>query len=764
MGHIRRSLGVGAGELFHLAPIHIPRNLTSAGAFDFNDTRTDAGHGRDQRRSRESPLHRLWTALLQARALAAACALSHERAAVSLRRLWQVVRPQVIAGHLRCGGQHSTDARSDILKRHERSHSTPSGILTASSGASGGRVQDRPDTPSPVASSAADSDPLTTGSRVAISSWPASNAEGPSDPCLLLEDFDLDSLDTYLNDIMTGWVQGTNTSQTDGNSLSLAPPVPAQQCGSRTPNSDQESGLRGAYLTVDDQYSSDISHQLSTVPQPPDTVLSASYLSLCLQLYFTYFHPIFPIVHAPTFGPRAHNSLLLISMCSIGSLFIGHPEAVAQGQQLYSRLNKAILASWETHLSEPKRSSLPMVQAALLGQTFGMLSKRSADRFMTEAFQGTMLAWARSVGAFSLSETVAPPATHTGIALSNVWMTWARAEELRRLALALYIHDIEIACLFSREPYLRHQSIVYSLCSPDESFEASTAEEWQKVCLDQSHSSRRLQPVKIADWVHRDCSETAAGALACSIETSSFAAYASLANLGAYLVEQVQSGPLSSAHVAVHSSGLAKWYRAYLSGLRNSSIDSLCLRILWHHYSSLLYVDVWSVERSLDAQSEQSVVPPTIAWAASDRAACAMFHTFLLQKLASELPMRTIPPIHLPRTIFTAGVVFAAYSRFAPHANGRLDSSTGYRHLVSSWEDWMLAMPCTKLLAESEGQQPKQVVSSVCTALSQRTSSLPYGCIDLLRKLSRWGVSSVFADTLQSYLHLSPERSHPSSA
>lgn len=62
-------------------------------------------------------------------------------------------------------------------------------------------------------------------------------------------------------------------------------------------------------------------------------------------MYFTRFNPTFPIVHAPTFRPSAKRSLLLLSICSVGSLFLGSSYAVAQGVRIFERLNKAILAS-----------------------------------------------------------------------------------------------------------------------------------------------------------------------------------------------------------------------------------------------------------------------------------------------------------------------------------------------------------------------------------------------------------------------------------
>lgn len=62
-------------------------------------------------------------------------------------------------------------------------------------------------------------------------------------------------------------------------------------------------------------------------------------------MYFTKFDPIFPVVHGPTFRPSTRRSLLLLSICSVGSLFLGSPYATSQGIKIFESLNKAILAS-----------------------------------------------------------------------------------------------------------------------------------------------------------------------------------------------------------------------------------------------------------------------------------------------------------------------------------------------------------------------------------------------------------------------------------
>lgn len=66
---------------------------------------------------------------------------------------------------------------------------------------------------------------------------------------------------------------------------------------------------------------------------------------LCIQAYFSKFHPLFPVVHMPTFRPGTQNSVLLLSICSAGSLFVGSSRAISHSISMFERLNKAILSS-----------------------------------------------------------------------------------------------------------------------------------------------------------------------------------------------------------------------------------------------------------------------------------------------------------------------------------------------------------------------------------------------------------------------------------
>lgn len=65
-------------------------------------------------------------------------------------------------------------------------------------------------------------------------------------------------------------------------------------------------------------------------------------------MYFTRFNPIFPIIHVPTFRLSRKSSLLLLSICSLGSLLLGSDWAAMHGRNIFDRVSQTALASVRT--------------------------------------------------------------------------------------------------------------------------------------------------------------------------------------------------------------------------------------------------------------------------------------------------------------------------------------------------------------------------------------------------------------------------------
>ena len=72
------------------------------------------------------------------------------------------------------------------------------------------------------------------------------------------------------------------------------------------------------------------------------------FLDSCLHLYFRDFHPSLPIIHRPSFHRDRTPPLLLLSMFSIGCIFMGTQEARDIGLWVYERLHYVIVFTVRT--------------------------------------------------------------------------------------------------------------------------------------------------------------------------------------------------------------------------------------------------------------------------------------------------------------------------------------------------------------------------------------------------------------------------------
>lgn len=57
------------------------------------------------------------------------------------------------------------------------------------------------------------------------------------------------------------------------------------------------------------------------------------------------FNPLFPVIHESTFQPSEDNSLLVLAMCSIGSIYTLSENERARGTRLFTSTKEIIVAS-----------------------------------------------------------------------------------------------------------------------------------------------------------------------------------------------------------------------------------------------------------------------------------------------------------------------------------------------------------------------------------------------------------------------------------
>ncbi|RFU75443.1 early growth response [Trichoderma arundinaceum] len=412
---------------------------------------------------------------------------------------------------------------------------------------------------------------------------------------------------------------------------------------------------------VDDEFRQSL-HQKLAVQSSDQDLPSSHFLNFCVKAYFERFHPIFPIVHRATLRPSKTNAVLILSICSIGSLFTGCADALQGGVELFERLNKAILAHWERSLRQGPEETLSFVQAALLGQTFALLSGKAKHLALVDAFHGTVVSWARSSKIFLAqhsnyvrTQTRVQNDDHEGNdMLVDRWKEWIRIEEQIRVASGLRIHDAELASIFSHEPLLPKRKHM-TLGSSDALFNAMTAQQWNGSLAKGYNSSGQFQYAFL----------TAAP------QSSYFAIYTALQNISAGIVEAGTDGLLNASSALRFEDVLLSFFNRYLLGHQSPpAVSGNLLRgicILWHMCFLFMFGDLELMERFIgkegpDGFDDEDQVE-IVRWAASIDAKRCLAHAVMIKRRVEECSLATEPAIHVPRSMFSAAVYLLTYYR-----------------------------------------------------------------------------------------------------
>ncbi|OJJ66032.1 hypothetical protein ASPBRDRAFT_138833 [Aspergillus brasiliensis CBS 101740] len=493
-------------------------------------------------------------------------------------------------------------------------------------------------------------------------------------------------------------------------------------------------GTTGPLRThADDRYRQKLVESLRP-PVQVGILPSTSFLDFCLQAYFSHFQAIFPLIHAPTFHPSRENAVLLLSMCTIGSLFIGSAKALGHGISMFERLHKAILASWDSYIQTPNSAHLHAIQASMIGQTFGLLLGRPRDLVGIEFFHGTMVAWARKVRLFVFDEDPlgdVQSLEDDSDALRLTWKNWARLEERKRIILALHIHDAEFAKLHHHEPILRHAPENLPQLSAPELFAAPCAKSWKALYL---RTKPRVQ------GTHRPVTGGRTSLLR-EFPQNDFLSYAMLESIGALACENSSRGPSGRAVVQQCEELLMEWYCKY-AHVANASKhpDHFCLLILWH--SIFMHLDTGfdqlecACGRDGDAAAQKSR-PYASSWAESRAATRALLHATCIHQHFQLLPIGAEPAIHVPMALYNSGIAWACFTRFGSGVGDSLvDPAT------------LSEFPEIKLFGAKQLKSFHDLRSNLQWGKSECGPMLK--TIDLLGKISHWKVAGSFATTLMA--------------
>ena len=367
-----------------------------------------------------------------------------------------------------------------------------------------------------------------------------------------------------------------------------------------------------------------------------------------------------------------------------------------------------------------------MAQAAILGQTFGMLSGNSNDLLMTQSFHGTVISWARQAEMFRVTSWKNQPQNHDSGDVEAAWKRWAHTEETMRLILGLYIHDSEFTTLFHTEPFLRHDQEKLPRCCADDLSVASTAQRWNALmnrtstgASSEANGSARATEIQS---MPREIPQSRifASTVLCGIIAS---------------IREAKTFSRNDTWARSYYEKLQEWSRTWLGKQNDARDDNAHLMLLWHEAFITLYTDIDLLERAIgrDGKCEElETLNEVSLWAASLDARRCVLHAGMALKCAESGTLKTEPAIHVPKTLFHAGLAIYSYLKFSSSLYTH-DNTENTEFQVGEFE-WLTSMNSAK----------------ACLNMLQATGfSSITGLADVLRRIGHWELSRKFASILE---------------
>lgn len=180
----------------------------------------------------------------------------------------------------------------------------------------------------------------------------------------------------------------------------------------------------------------------------------AAVMNVFVQLYFDHFHPIFPILHQPSFCNGSPRPLLVFAVATIGSRYSkmqGADECALAMTELLRRLSMYLVRPSFTHGGQRKLTGevqcesdnrfsrqISMIQSVVLSNLSSLYSGDRRMMEVAEISQSVLPTLGRRTGLFqprgSLDQSVAQE-----LPLEKRWSTWIKEEENRRTSHAIAV-------------------------------------------------------------------------------------------------------------------------------------------------------------------------------------------------------------------------------------------------------------------------------------------------------------------------------------
>ncbi|KAF2738909.1 hypothetical protein EJ04DRAFT_509088 [Polyplosphaeria fusca] len=384
----------------------------------------------------------------------------------------------------------------------------------------------------------------------------------------------------------------------------------------------------------------------------------------------------------------------------------------------------------------------------------------------SQVFHGLGIYWARYCGLFDLPELAPLPSFDDSPEVKyRAWRFWLSREGQLRTILGLYIMDGVISQFSGNPTFAQHMSNQLPTPSDEQTFNASTPDEWIELLLRKSPLETRPRfcdmfrklfypddeltkdiPNNISLFSLKVVLEGLKSLVAESkrIEPAPVGvpSHSEICRVLDRIRRYISASP--SLTTVEKNTALLRWHAVCLDALGNTARGA---RRLCYPYGIKQYIFGGGERFEADINPRR--------WISSDQASRTLLHASEIQRMASGLPLGLAHDPHLPGAVFAAATTFAAHalagkSRIVFPTNVDWEvavllpqGSTHWEGRESPREETNITLNFIRGSLEEEGP------GRVLRALSYELSSMRL----LLRGLSlQWGVSMEMEEVVDSWI------------
>lgn len=414
----------------------------------------------------------------------------------------------------------------------------------------------------------------------------------------------------------------------------------------------------------------------SVTAEVESTSITSVFLDAALHMFFERFVPTFPVLHRATFVFKECTHPLLLNAIAIGSLYMGPKSALAKGEALWRLAQMAATTSWQSIMKHRAPydacNGFQLVTAALLGQVYASLSRNRGLRTTSQIFHGLAFYWARHCGMTDVepftSQDLPAPDAPEGVKMHK-WRTWVARETQRRVILALYILDGQIAQMSGDPTSVRHASNQLTQPSSEAAFAAETVNEWivqMQNEPDQRASFRDIFRSLFPRTSILPAPDRLYSAFSCRVVLEGLQS----------LVSECDEKDGAAIGVPTRSEirrALAQFHGSISANPQNSAVETMEILLRWHAIcldaamdSSLLCRYVCSrhnvVQHIYGGGRRVKPNLDLIAWCNTDDARRTLLHAVAIHDIVEQLPRGRAHAVHMPTSLFAAATVYSVFS------------------------------------------------------------------------------------------------------